>query len=209
MKKIPIIICIFMLAAGGCAKMRKAGGNSHDQRLAQLEAKARQITSYAADYTVSGMRIKRMYYQFEKDGKPFFRFREDLVRAGKRFVYIYNADGRHDYHYYPDERKAYRCPTNNAWNKTNYEKAQDRHFGYSDAVIIGEDVFEGKACWLLEQHHNVYAVWKEKGIRLAKMNSRKDEKPAIVYENIEFDLSDDVFRIPPDVAVTDRKDCVF
>lgn len=202
-------MCIFMLIAGGCAGMRKIGGDSHDKRLAQLEAKTRQIKSYAQDYTVSGIRVKRMYFQFEKDGHPFFRFREDLVRAGKRFVYIYNADGRHDYHYYPDAKKAYRCPTNNAWNKTNYGKAQDRHFGYQDAVIIGEDMFAGKACWLLELHHNVYAVWKEKGIRLAKMNNRKDRKPVMVYENIEFDLSDDVFRIPPDVAVTDRKDCVF
>lgn len=189
--------------------MRKNGSDSHDERLVQLEAKARQIKSYAQDYMVGGMWVKRMYFQFEKNGQPFFRFREDMIRAGRRFVYICNADGKHDYHYYPEEKKAYRCPTNTAWNETNYEKAQDRHFGYSDAVIIGEDVINGKACWLLELHHNVYAVWKEKGIRLAKMNTRKDRKPAIVYENFEFDLSDDVFRIPPDVAVTDRKNCIF
>lgn len=200
-------MCIFMLIAGGCAGMRKTDGGSHDKRLAELEANVRQIKSYAQDYVVNGMRIKRMYFQFEKDGHPFFRFREDLVRAGKRFVYIYNADGQHDYYYYLDEKKAYRCPTSGAWNETNYEKAQDRHFGYQDAVIIGEDAIDGKACWLLELHHNVYAVWKEKGIKLAKKNNPEDKQYSVFYRYTEFDLGDDVFQIPKDMRVIDKEAC--
>jgi hypothetical protein len=148
-----------------------------------------------------------MYFQFEKDGQPFYRFREDLTRAGKRYVYIYNADGIHDYHYYPDEKKAYRCPTNGAWNESNYDKARDWHFNYDDAAIIGEEAVRGKSCYMLEMQGSIFAVDKENGIKLLKMDLTRDINQALYYENIEVDLSDDVFGIPADFQVVDRKEC--
>ncbi len=181
----------------------------NDEIIFQLESKARRINSYAQDYRIKGLLVKRMYFQFEKDGQPFYRFREDLIRSGKRYVYIYNADGKYDYHYFPDEKKAYRCPTNGAWNESNYEKAKDWHFSYKDARIVGEDVIRGKSCFLLEMQNSIFAIWKEKGIKLAKMNLRKDKNQTMVYENMAFDLSDDVFSILGDVRVIDRKECNF
>lgn len=201
------VFLILALAILGCAGKEKSVHRAQALIIAELELKAREINSYAQDYRINGLLVKRMYFQFEKNGLPFYRFREDLIRAGKRYVYIYNADGKHDYHYFPDGKKAYRCPTNNAWNETNYEKAKDWHYSYKDARIIGEEVFLGKECILLEMQNSIFAVGKEKGIKLAKMNLEKDKKNAMVYENVEFDLSDDVFGIPPDVSVIDRKEC--
>jgi hypothetical protein len=186
-----------------------AGDQQHRAILLELSARARKISSYAYDFTVQGLRVKRMSFQFEKNGQPFYRFREDLIRSGKRFVYIYNADGVHDYQYYPDEKKAFRCPTGGAWNETNYENARDWHFGYQDGRIIGEDVVLGKSCYLVLLRNNVYAVCKEKGVKLAKKNHPNDKHYAVFYENMEFDLRDDLFRIPADAHLSDREKCDF
>lgn len=202
-------VLILALAVSGCAGKETSRSQAEAMIIAELESKARTINSYAQDYRIRGILVKRMYFQFERNGEPFYRFREDLTRGGKRYVYIYNADGIHDYHYYPDDHKAYRCPTNNAWNESNYEKAKDWHFSYTDARVIGEDKIFSKACYLLELHNSVYAVSKEQGIKLAKMNDLKDKSQAIFYENIEFDLNDDVFSIPSDVHVIDQSDCKF
>lgn len=201
------MILILVLVMLGCTGKEKSGSRARALIIAELASKARTINSYAQDYRINGLFVKRMYFQFEKDGQPFYRFREDLIRAGKRYVYIYNADGKYDYHYFPDEKKAYRCPTNGFWNELNYEKAKDWHFSYSDARIIGEEVICGKSCFLLEMQGSIFAIGKENGIKLAKMNLEKDKKNTMFYKNIEFDLSDDVFSLPPDVVVTDRKDC--
>lgn len=209
MKKQCAMILILVLAMLGCAGKEKSVYRAQALIIAELESKARKINSYAQDYKIKGLLVKRMYFQFEKNGRPFYRFREDFIRAEKRYVYIYNADGKHDYHYFPDEKKAYRCLTNNAWNDGNYEKAKDWHFSYKDARIIGEEIILGKECYLLELQNSIFAVWKEKGIKLAKMNNRKDRNQTMYYENIEFDFSDDVFSIPSDVIVIDRKECNF
>ena len=204
-----VIFCLLIFGVPGCFSNRISGGKPENPVIADLESKAGTISSYAYDYTINGRLIKRMYFQFEKNGKPFYRFREDLTWGGKKFVYIYNADGKHDYHYYPDQKKAYRCPTSGAWNETNYINARDWHFGYQDAGIIGEDVISGKSCYLLAQHNNVYAVWKEKGVRLAKKNNPNDNQYAVFYDNMEFNLSDDIFTLPPDVVVIDQKKCTW
>jgi len=208
-KKQYAVILILIIAMVGCAGKEKSVHPIQARIIAELESKARKINSYAQDYRIKGMLAKRMYFQFERNGLPFYRFREDLIRSGKRYVYIYNADGFHDYHYFPDEKKAYQCPTNGAWNEANYEKAKDWHFGYKDARIVGEDVILGKECYLLEMQGSIFAVDKEKGFKLSKMNLAKDKNQAMVYENMTFDLSDDVFGIPPDVVVIDRKECDF
>lgn len=206
-KKQFAMILILIFAMLGCAGKDKSGYNSQQSVISELETQARQINSYGQEYRIRGLLVKRMYFQFEKNGQPFYRFREDLTRAGKRYVYIYNADGQHDYHYYPDEKKAYSCPTNGAWNESNYDKARDWHFNYDDAGIIGEEVIRGKSCYLLEMQGSIFAVDKEKGIKLLKMDPSRDINQALYYENIEFDLKDDVFVIPPDVQVVDRKEC--
>jgi hypothetical protein len=200
-----VVVLIFVFAMLGCAGTDRSVHTSQQVIISELEAQARQINSYGQEYRIRGMLVKRMYFQFEKDGQPFYRFREDLTRAGKRYIYIYNADGQHDYHYYPDEKKAYRSLTNGAWNESNYDKARDWHFDYDDARIIGEEVIRGKSCYLLEMQGSIFAVDKEKGIKLLKMDLSRDISQALYYENIEFDLKDDVFGIPPDVQVIDRK----
>ncbi len=201
------MILILVLAMLGCAGKDKSVHRAQALIIAELESKNKNINSYGQEYRIRGMLVKRMYFQFEKNGQPFYRFREDLIRAGKRYVYIYNVDGVHDYHYYPDEKKACRCPTNGAWNESNYDKARDWHFNYDNARIIGEDIIRGKSCYLLEMQGSIFAVSKEQGIKLAKINLTKDKNQTMVYENIEFDLKDDVFSIPPGVVVTDRKEC--
>jgi len=202
-----ILILIFVML--GCAGKEKSVNPIQAAIIAEMESKARKINSYAQDYKIKGLLVKRMYFQFERNGLPFYRFREDLIRAGKRYVYIYNADEKYDYHYFPDEKKAYQCPTNGAWNEANYERAKDWHFSYKGARIIGEDVISGKECYLLKLQNSIYAVWKEKGIKLAKMRDQKDKSQVVYYKNLEFDLSDDVFSIPSDVVVIDSKECVF
>jgi hypothetical protein len=211
MKAIFPILCVIMgLVIQACTGMGSVSGNSrHRAILLELSSKGREISSYAYDCTVQGMWVKRMYFQFEKSGRPFYRFREDLIRGGKRFVYIYNADGIHDYQYYPDDPKAYQCPTSGAWNETNYDKARDWHFDYQDAVIVGQDVIRGKKCRLVKLQNNVYAISDETGVRLAKMNNIDDRTPVMVYEKFEFDLKDEVFEIPAGVRVTEQKECLL
>jgi len=201
------MILILIFSGLGCAGTEKFGSRSQALIIAELKSQARQINSYGQEYRIQGMRVKQMYFQFEKNGRPFYRFREDLMRGGKRYVYIYNADGQHDYHYFPDQKKAYRCPTNGAWNESNYDKARNWHFDYEDARIVGEDVIYGKSCYLLEMQGSIFAVWREKGIKLVKMDLNRDKNRAVYYENIEFDLNDDVFGIPSGVVVVDRKEC--
>ena len=53
----------------------------NNEIILQLESKAREIKSYAQDYKINGLLVKRMYFQFEKNGLPFYRFREDLIRS--------------------------------------------------------------------------------------------------------------------------------
>jgi len=202
-----MVILLLMFVLSGCAGNEKSASRSQALMIAELSSKARQIKSYAQDYRINGLLVKRMHFQFEKNRQPFYRFREDLVRSGKRYVYIYNADGQYDYHYYPDDKKAFRCPTSGAWNNSNYAKAKDWHFNYDDALIVGEDIIHGRPCYLLEMQNSIFAVSKEKGIKLSKMNLAKDKKQAMTFENIVFDLKDDVFEIPSDVVVTDRKEC--
>jgi hypothetical protein len=57
--------------------------------------------------------------------------------------------------------------------------------------------------------NNIYAISDETGVRLAKMNQITDKTPAMVYENFEFDLNDDVFEIPSGVRIINRKECLF
>ena len=139
MKNLAACILILSLFSNGCAVFKGFAPDANARIVADLEARARTIRSYAVDHTIRGKVAKRMYFQFERDEKPFFRFRSDHIRSGKRYVYIYNADGSHDYHYFPDERIAYRCPTNGLWNTGNYDKARDAHFNYQGAVVDGED----------------------------------------------------------------------
>lgn len=197
----------FIIFIIGCAATQIPKDSNRTEIMAALSSKARAVHAYAQDYVMDGMRIKRMYYQFEKDGRPFYRFREDLVRGGKPYVYIYNADGEHDYHYFPEAKTACRCPTSGAWNDSNYAKARDWHFGYDDAGIDGEMIVSGESCYLLTMRGGIYAVSMKTGMPIAKMNREKDLSRAVYYENMAFDLNDDVFDLPPDVAVTDRETC--
>ncbi|RJP93716.1 MAG: hypothetical protein C4518_05905 [Desulfobacteraceae bacterium] len=213
MKKSAVSIALLMLVLSlflnGCAVFKTAAPDANARIVADLESRARTIRSYALDQTIMGKVAKRMYFQFERDGKPFFRFRSDFIRSGKRYVYIYNADGSHDYHYFPDERIAYRCPTDGRWNADNYGKAREAHFNYQGAVVDGEDVVEGRACYVLKFRNHWLAVWKEKGIALAAMNLPDNKEDAVYYENIEFDLPDDRFAVPAGVTIIDRKDGFF
>ncbi|MFZ2804900.1 MAG: hypothetical protein WAZ60_00775 [Desulfosalsimonadaceae bacterium] len=206
---IALLILVLSLFSNGCAVFKTAFPDDNARIVADLEARARAIRSYAVDHTIRGKVAKRMYFQFERDGKPFFRFRSDHIRSGKRYVYIYNADGSHDYHYFPDERTAYRCPTDGGWNPDNYGKAREVHFNYQGAVVDGEDVIEGRACYVLKFQNHWIAVWKEKGITLAAMNRRDDKEDAVFYENIAFDLPDDLFAVPDGVTIIDRKNGFF
>ncbi len=203
------MIVILALAMMGCAGKDKSVYRDQSLIISELEAQARQINSYGQEYRIKGLLVKRMYFQFEKNGRPFYRFREDFIRAGKRYVYIYNADGQHDYHYFPDGEKAYRCPTNGSWNESNYDKAKDWHFSYEGARIISQEVIRGKSCYMLELQGSIFAIWKEKGIKVLKTGLTRDENQTLYYENIEFDLSDDLFNTPANVRVIDSKDCIW
>ena len=211
MKAIFPILCLIMgLMIQSCAGTGLVADiEQHRALLLELSSKGRDISSYAYDCVVQGKWIKRMYFQFEKNGRPFYRFREDLIRGGRRFVYIYNADGVHDYQYYPDDNKAFQCPTSGAWNETNYDKARDWHFDSQDGVIVGQEVICGQKCRLVKLQNNIYAISDETGVRLAKMNQITDKTPAMVYENFEFDLNDDVFEMPSGVRIINRKECLF
>jgi hypothetical protein len=206
---IVLLILVLSLFSNGCAVFKTAAPESNTGIVNDLESRARATSSYALDHTILGKKAKRMYFQFERNGKPFFRFRSDHNRGGKRYVYIFNADGSHDYHYFPDERIAYRCPTNGLWNAGNYDKARAAHFNYQGAVVTGEDMIDGRACYVLKFQNQWIAVWKEKGIALAAMNQPSNKEDAVFYENIEFDLSDDVFAVPAGVTIIDRKDGFF
>ena len=208
MKKAAVFILI-LLFLSGCAVFKAAAPDANARIVKELESRARTIRSYALDHTIQGRVAKRMYFQFEREGKPFFRFRSDHIRSGKRYVYIYNADGSHDYHYFPDERTAYRCPTDGGWNASNYDKAREAHFNYQGAVVSGEDFIDGRSCYVLKFQNHWIAVWKEKGIALAAMNRPDNKEDAVYYENIEFDLPDDLFAVPAGVTIIDRKDGFF
>ncbi len=209
MTKSAVFILILTLFSSGCATFKAAVPDRNARIVEDLESRARTIRSYAMDHTIQGKVAKRMYFQFERDGKPFFRFRSDLIRGGKRYVYIYNADGRHDYHYFPDERIAYRCPTDGLWNAGNYDKARKAQFNYHGAVVDGETVIGGRACYLLKFQNHWIAVWKKKGIPLAAMNRPDNAEDAVYYQNIEFDLPDDDFTVPAGVTIIDQKDGFF
>jgi len=206
---IALLILVLSLFSNGCAVFKTAFPDDNARIVKDLESRTLAIGSYALDHTIRGKKAKRMYFQFERDGKPFFRFRSDHIRAGKRYVYIYNADGGHDYHYFPDERIAYRCPTNGLWNADNYDKARAAHFNYQGAVVTGEDVIDGRGCYVLKFQNQWIAVWKEKGIALAVMNRPDNKEDAVFYENIQFDLPDDTFAVPAGVTIIDRKDGFF
>jgi hypothetical protein len=175
----------------------------------ELETRSQSIKAYGQDYVMKGYTAKRMYFQFEKDGRPFYRFRSDHTRAGKPYVYIYNADGLHDYHYFPSEKKAYRCPTDGAWNESNYEKAREGHFNYDGAVVIGEDIINEKECYLLKHKYQVIAVWKEKGMKLATMKDVQSKSEAMYYKNIDFNIKDEIFEIPPEVKIIQKETSFF
>ena len=206
---IALLIWVLSLFSNGCAVFKSAFPDENTRIVADLESRARAIRSYALDHTIRGKVAKRMYFQFERDGKPFFRFRSDFIRSGKRYVYIYNADGSHDYHYFPDERTAYRCPTDGRWNADNYGKAREAHFNYQGALVDGEEEIDGRACYLLKFRNHWIAVWKEKGITLAAMNRLDDKEDAVYYENIAFDLPEDLFAVPAGVTIIDRKHWFF
>ena len=206
MHKFIILLYIFSLLLPGCFRGGAFNGAAENPVIADLESKAAQITSYAEDYRVKGMLIKRMYFQFERNGRPFYRFREELVRSGKRYVYIYNADGEHDYHYFPDEKKAYQCATNHSWNESNYADARKWHFDYSGGRIIGEKTVNGKDCYLVNLKTGTFAIWKERGIKIAKLSDGMDAHQTVYYDNLEFNISDDLFQIPEDVEVIEQKE---
>lgn len=209
MTKTTALIIALTFLSTGCALFRTDFPDENARIVAELETRARAIRSYALDHTTRGKRIKRMYFQFERDGEPFFRFRSDLVRSGRRYTYIYNADGSHDYHYFPDERMAYRSPANGLWNADNYDQARAAHFNYQGARMEGETVIDGRTCYVLKFQNHWLAVWKEKGIALAALNRPDNTEDAVYYENIEFDLPDEVFSLPQGVRVIERKNRFF
>lgn len=201
------IITMAFLFLMGCAASPAVRDAGRSEILAELAAKARAIDAYALDEVVDGRRIKRMYFQFEKDGRPFYRFREDLVRGGKPYVYIYNADGKHDIHYFPSENRACRCPTSGAWNPSNYAKARNWHFPYDAAKIQGEIRIGGDVCHILSMRGGRYAVSAATGLPLAKLGPDNDLSRAVVFENMDLHVPDDVFSLPPGVRVVEREKC--
>ena len=74
-KKQCAMVLIFALAVLGCAGKDRSADQAQAKLIAELESKARKINSYAQDYRIQGMLVKRMYFQFEKNGRPFYRFR--------------------------------------------------------------------------------------------------------------------------------------
>ena len=166
----------------------------------ELLTKAMQLDSYAQDYIVRGSPMKRMFFQFSKNDKPFYRFRSEYLRDGKRYVYLFNVDGKHDYHYYPDDAVAYMVPTKGDWNDSNYVKAKAWHFDYEGAQVIGEDLVNGKECFLLRKDQFKMCVWKKHGLIL---DLRRHED-TMFYDNFEMQIPDDLFVLPSGVTIIDK-----
>ena len=165
-----------------------------------LLTKAMQLDSYALDYIVEGVTVKRMYFQFSKNGKPFYRFRSEYLRDGKRYVHLVNVDGEFDYHYYPDDSKAYRVHTAGDLDESSYIAKKEWHFDYEGAQVIGEDLVNGKECYLLRKDKHTFCVWKKYGLQLYQQT----DKGKLFYDNYEMQVPDELFMLPGRVTITDQ-----
>jgi len=204
-KRTVLIISIFFMTAcsttGQVTKQEPRSGKYDSPVIVnELLIKAMQLDSYAQDYIVLGFPVKRMFFQFSRNGKPFYRFRSEYLRDGKRYVFLYNVDGKYDYHYYPDDAVAYRVHTKGAWNDSNYDKAKAWHFDYEGAQVIGEDLVNGKECFLLRIDKYKTCVWKKHGLRL----DLRMPEGTLFYDNSEMQVPDDLFVLPSGVTIIDQ-----
>ena len=179
---------------------RGAGTYNSHTIVNDLLTKAMLLDSYAQDYIVQGDTIKRMFFQFSKNGQPYYRFRSEYVRDGKRFIHLVNVDGEYDYHYYPDDKVAYRIRTEGDWNESTYIAKKEWHFDYEGAYVIGEDVVNGKECYLLQKGKNTFCVWKKYGLQL----DLRMPKGVMFYDNFDLQVTDDLFVLPDGVKNIDQ-----
>ena len=168
--------------------------------VSELLAKAMKLDTYAQDYVVQGVTVKRMYFQFSRDGMPFYRFRSEYLREGKRYVHLVNVDGEHDYHYYPDQAVAYRVKTEGDRSESSYIAKKTWHFDYEGAYVIGEDMVNGKECYLLRKGKHTFCVWKKHGLQL----DLRMTKNTMYYDNFDFQVPDDLFVLPGGVTIIDQ-----
>jgi hypothetical protein len=82
------------------------------------------------------------------------------VNKGRRYVHLGNVDGEHDYHYSPDDAMAYRVNTEGDRDESGYIAKKAWHFDYEEAYVIGEDIVNGKECYLLRKGKNTFAFGK-------------------------------------------------
>lgn len=170
-----------------------------------LIKKALTIDSFAQDFVILGQVVKRMSFKFVKDGEPFFMMRSEYTMNGKRFVHLFNIDGQNNYEYYPDDNIAFRVKKGpDEWNETNYNEAKNTFLAnFGGATVIDEKTVGDKDCYLLLfDNEFMNCVWKEKGIALDALNENGDY---MFFKNIEFNLSDDLFRLPDGVEIVDKQ----
>ena len=180
----------------------KEGAKVYDSStiVSELLAKAMKLDSYAQDYIVQGVSVKRMYFQFSRNGMPFYRFRSEYLHEGKRFVHLVNVDGEHNYQYYPDEAVAYRVKTEGNRSESSYIANKNWHFDYKGADVAGEDVVNGKECYLLQKDEHTLCVSKKYGLQL----DLRFPEGVMYYDNFDLKVSDDLFVLPETVRIIDR-----
>jgi hypothetical protein len=173
----------------------------------ELTLKAMKIDSFANDYIVNGQVVKRMAFQFSKDGNPFYRFRSEYQMNGKKIINFINLDGQYDYEFYPDDNIAYRKEKSaDSWNEQNYDQAKKWHFNYDDMNVVGEDVVNGKECYLLKSSDgSKMCIWKEYGVQLDLRFNQNGVNGVMYYDNFEFNLDDNLFIIPESVKIVDKQ----
>ncbi len=189
------------LTVGKITGQRSSSGNYESSVIVnELLTKAMQFDSYAQDYIVQGNTVKRMYFQFSKNGRPFYRFRSEYLRNGSPYVHLVNVDGEHDYHYYPDLAVAYRVGTEGDRDESSYMAKKTWHFDYEGAYVIGEDMINGKECYLLRKGKHTMCVWKKHGLQL----DLRGNGGTLYYDNFDLQVPDDLFVLPDGVTITDR-----
>ena len=189
------------LTAGQIAEQGSGAENYESPVIVnELFTKAMQLDSYAQDYIVQGVTVKRMYFQFSKNGRPFYRFRSEYLRDGRRYIHLGNVDGEHDYHYFPDDAVAYRVNTGGDRDEPGYIAKKAWHFDYVEAYVIGEDLVNGKECYLLRKGKNTFCVWKEHGLQL----DLRMPKGVMYYDNFDLLVPDDLFVLPGGVTIIDQ-----
>ncbi|HEX6124740.1 MAG TPA: hypothetical protein VFZ23_05140 [Pyrinomonadaceae bacterium] len=201
-----LLICSYILCAcQSSSDVRKQTGEATHKYdtasiVADLLSKANRHDSYAQDYVIQGHVIKRMYFQFKKNGRDYYSYRSDYNNNGVKLVRLFNVEGKYDYEYYPETKTAIRRPKKGEWDENNYADAKKWHFNFDGYEVVGERQVNGKDCYVLESNDSVITVWKENGLQTS-LSSKGAERPPLEYDNFEFDLSEDIFTIPNETQI--------